>query len=265
MKTEVRMITPTIAKEMLKRNSNNRKLKEQHCLNLSKAMLAGEWVFDGQPVRFSEGGTLLDGQHRLSAIILSGTTQEFLIITGIKSEAFHVMDTGRLRNGADILGMEGADYSSATSAAIGFILNHKRGKNGEIGGSSKITNSSILSYYRENKSLKGIMTKSHSYYMAFSKVLPHSQVAAYLLLMGEKNVIDAELFWSKMGSGLGLEAGSPELTLRKKLISDKISKSSLAPSEKKALIIKAWNAFRQNKKVTVLRWNKETEKFPVIL
>jgi hypothetical protein len=53
--------------------------------------------------------------------------------------------------------------------------------------------------------------------------------------------------------------------LRKKLIEDKMSKARLPQREILALIFKAWNAYRLDKKIKVLRWNKEIEKFPNLI
>ena len=61
MKTEVRVVTPAIAKELLKRNPNNRKLNEAHVSRLEKQMNNGQWIFDGQPIRISPSGSVLDG------------------------------------------------------------------------------------------------------------------------------------------------------------------------------------------------------------
>ena len=265
MKAEVRIVTPDTAKEMLKRNSSNRKYKDSWAVSLSNSMINGEWIFDGTPIQFSDDGTLLNGQHRLNAIVKSKTSQKMLILTGIEKEAFQVMDTGRLRSGSDVLGMEGVEYSSATSSAIRFILGHKKGLNARGSDTFSSTNSSILNFYRNNSNINSIMVQAHKYYLSFDRVLSHSQVASYLFLMSEKNTLEAESFWRKTCSGLGLSDGDPELVLRKKLISDKISKSSMSPAEKKALIIKAWNYRRKDIKIKILRWNKETEKFPVAI
>jgi hypothetical protein len=36
-------------------------------------MTNGEWVFDGTPISFDKYGNLLNGQHRLSSVIKSGS------------------------------------------------------------------------------------------------------------------------------------------------------------------------------------------------
>jgi len=264
MKTEVREITPTVANEMLKRNINNRKPSESHIGFLSKEMRVGNWKFDGQPLRFSDNGGLLDGQHRLYAIVKSKTTQKFLVLTGINSDAFHVMDTGKQRTGGDVFGINGVQNAKLCAAAVKIIMSHNRGHNAGAG-DSKISNTDLWEFFNENRVIEDIVKSSHALYLEFNRVLPLTAIVAFRFLMSEKNVLDSDNFWRSVCSGLALEKDSPERVLRQKLIADKVSKSNLPFREKKAIIFKAWNAYRTKKVVKFLRWNKETEKFPTIL
>ena len=90
-------------------------------------MISGKWLFDGQPIRFDSDGFLLDGQHRLNAIVKSGTSQKFLIIKGLQNETFKVMDTGKNRNGSDALSILGIKYSADIASACRIILNYNDG------------------------------------------------------------------------------------------------------------------------------------------
>lgn len=264
MNTEVREITPDIAKQMLKRNANNRKCSEAHVSFLSKEMINDNWLFDGQPIRFSEGGTLLDGQHRLSAVVKSGKAQKFLILTGIHSDAFKVMDTGKYRSAADAFKVNGVEYYSVVSGAARFILNHKKGRNGESG-SNRISNSDLLEWYEDNKLIIEMAKESDKLSSSFSRILPPSYITALLFLFSEKSVTDAELFMSKLCRGLDLSINSPIYLIRKKLTEDKLNKAKLPMSHKTALIIKAWNFYRKGEEVRFLKWDSEKEKFPVII
>ena len=126
MKTEVRTITPVVATEMLKKNLNNRKVSENHVRFLAEEMRNGNWLFDGQPLRFDEDNVLIDGQHRLNAIIKSQTSQNLLIVTGLKKESFKVMDTGKNRNAADALSINGEQYYSTIASCAKVYYNAKK-------------------------------------------------------------------------------------------------------------------------------------------
>ena len=71
---ELKNISPEEAARFLEKNTNNRALTEQQVRYYAQQMKAGEWTYDGQPIRFAEDGQLLDGQHRLTALVESNTT-----------------------------------------------------------------------------------------------------------------------------------------------------------------------------------------------
>ena len=264
MKTELREISPSTAKEMLKRNSNNRALNERHCMYLSRQMSDNKWLFDGQPIRFSEGGILLDGQHRLSAIVDSGTTQKLLVITGIKSEAFKVMDTGKVRSGADCFKISGVEYYADVAACAKMIINQAR-KRRSNSGDNKVTNTDLLEWYNDNKIITDHIKRADVLKKQFSNILSRSYIASLLFLFAQTSVTDSEVFISKLCSGLDVGIKSPIYVLRKKLIEDKMNTAKLPAKDKLALIIKAWNFYRVGKEIQVLKWNSTLEKFPTIL
>ncbi|HEV8193129.1 MAG TPA: hypothetical protein VGP82_16835, partial [Ktedonobacterales bacterium] len=66
--SEVRKITPALARELLKRNTNNRALRPAHVDMLRGTMQRGEWQVTHQGLAFADDGELLDGQHRLEAL-----------------------------------------------------------------------------------------------------------------------------------------------------------------------------------------------------
>lgn len=66
------MITPVKAAEYLALNKNNRKLNEATVERYVNMMSKGEWIMNGEPICFDRYGNLVNGQHRLTAIIRFG-------------------------------------------------------------------------------------------------------------------------------------------------------------------------------------------------
>lgn len=264
MKTEIRIIGPKVAQELLKKNPNNRRLTDNHVKFLAKQMEEGSWKFDGQPVRLDKYGRLLDGQHRLNAIIESETSQKFLVISGLEEESFHVMDTGKARTAGDVLSIEGVSSSSHVAAAAKFAINFKNGHYSGRG-SEKLSNVEVVKWCKNNPDIADEINTAQHLKREFNGVLPTSQICGLKYILKEKSVTDAEIFLNKLCTGLGLETNSPIAVLRKKLIQDKLSKSNLPFREKLALIMKAWNKFRRNETTKFLRWNKDNEEFPAIV
>ena len=265
MKTEVRTITPVVATEMLKKNLNNRRLSDKHVNFLAQEMRSGNWLFDGQPLRFDENNILIDGQHRLNAIIKSQTSQNILIITGLKKESFKVMDTGKNRNASDVLSINGEAYYSQISSCARFIIKLKGGNSAGGSRMSSTSNTNIIKWLDNNRGIVDHIKESIRLKKAFSGVLSDTYIASFLFLLSEKDAVASEDFMRKLCTGLDLSENDSILTLRKALIKDKMSKACLGQKDKTALIIKGWNAYRLGKAPKFFRYNKSVESFPVIL
>ena len=109
VKHAIQHVTPEIARDWLDSNyDKQRNLRKRAVNRYTEDMKNGAWMFDGAPIRFDESANLIDGQHRLNALINSGLTLPFLIVTGLSEETFMVMDTGPRRDSRDILTIEGS-------------------------------------------------------------------------------------------------------------------------------------------------------------
>ena len=110
---QVMTITPELARTMLDTSPGNRALRNATVHHYSMAMTRGEWII-GQPLEFDCNGQLRNGHHRLNAVIHSGLTIDFMVVTGLPSEAFKVMDIGLTRAMSDVIGIKGYTIQEAT-------------------------------------------------------------------------------------------------------------------------------------------------------
>jgi hypothetical protein len=245
IKTELRLVTPDVATEMLKRNGGNRPLNVRHSKKLAADMTAGRWLFDGSPISFNTKGQLINGQHRLEGIKLSGTSQYFLILHGLDSESFKVMDTGRNRSAADVLNIEGMELNSQMIvAALRMLMYYKDFQCFES--REKIyTNSEILEFAKENeKQIK----ESFEFMAKFKRPFISRPLSIALhAVFSSKNLEMADAFMAKFCNGLDLKEGSPIYAARNKVIVENNSKMRAKSNDRAAYIIKAWNLFREGK------------------
>src|ERR1700677_3692262 len=121
MKIEEIKMTPALATKLLQKNTMNRNLSQRIVGAYAAAMAAGEWVPDGSPFRIAESGRLLDGQHRLAAIVQSNVTICLVVISGLPDDSQLTMDTGATRTFAHFL--QGRGYTdpgtlAATTSAL---------------------------------------------------------------------------------------------------------------------------------------------------
>jgi hypothetical protein len=94
MKIEEVTVTPKMAAEWLGKNGANRKLREHRAAFLARAIEEGKWQTTHQPIAFAKNGRLLDGQHRLRAIVMANKSVRVMVASGVNEETFSVMDAG---------------------------------------------------------------------------------------------------------------------------------------------------------------------------
>lgn len=109
MEMKMMRVTPPMAREWLKKNTANRRLRPSKVNGIKEMLMRGEYKTTHQGVAFADDGTLLDGQHRLHAVALMpdsfGITLP--VFTGMKRETFDVIDTLLTpRSASDVLRKE---------------------------------------------------------------------------------------------------------------------------------------------------------------
>jgi hypothetical protein len=105
VRTQVTQITPSLAREWLNKNTNNIRSVDQSKVDVYAGMMVrNAWPMTHQGIAFDEFGDLIDGQHRLHAIVKSGKTITCLVSFGVHVDAVSVIDRGLRRSSAVVLG-----------------------------------------------------------------------------------------------------------------------------------------------------------------
>lgn len=99
-------VTPEFAMELLQRNVGNRALRVATVVKYALAMKAGEWILSPEPICIGVDGRLLNGQHRLHAVVRAQRPQQFMVVTNVDPEVFAVLDRGLVRSFQDASGIE---------------------------------------------------------------------------------------------------------------------------------------------------------------
>ena len=79
----VDIINPEEAAAYLKNNAMHRKIKQKKVDEYMNQMVDGKWKLNGKALIFDSNGRLLNGQHRLSAVVQAGTPLTTLVIRGV--------------------------------------------------------------------------------------------------------------------------------------------------------------------------------------
>jgi hypothetical protein len=107
-------VTPMMAREWLGKNTRNRAFRRSHVGGLAAQMRRGDWKLTHQGIAFAPDGTLLDGQHRLAAIVAADVAVTMLVFWNWDADVFGVLDKGINRTIRDDLMGDGRLVEPAT-------------------------------------------------------------------------------------------------------------------------------------------------------
>jgi hypothetical protein len=265
--SEIVRITPKAAEELLGRNVElnrriNRALVERYAIDMKN----GDWSEEnGETIKIGRDGTLLDGQHRLSAVVESGQTVRFLVVRNVGQDALATVDTGKSRSFADVLHMHGQANSRRVAAAAKYVWHYENGTMLRSG--HAVSHALLGKVLEEHPDLPAAVEQVHEYRPS---IQPASVLAFVYGLAKEKHPRRAAQWLAMVQEGEGLKKSDAVWHLRERLLharSGRGAQEQLRIPYVAALMIKAWNATLDNDAVRKLDWTSEgrsAEEYPTI-
>lgn len=254
MKIEVCDITPDVATKLLAMNTRNRPLNKGQVGKISDAILRGDWRLNGDAIRVSITGVLLDGQHRLHAILLSGKTVSSVIVYGLPDEVFDTIDTQRnSRTTGDILSLEGNPNANVLAAVASLC--HKLNETGNPYDSGRRaptaqqTKTFIAATPSLHESVSFGTRNRTSFITQTMLAFCHHKFSQ----SGAKNL--AAPFLESLITGASLAPSSVVLLLRNKLIENASAKAKEPPRAMCAMVFKAFRVYAEGRTLKLLRVN----------
>lgn len=262
----VEVITPELAKEYLLSNTKNRTLSKRTVLLYADIMRRGQWELTHEGISFDGYGRLLDGQHRLEAIISSGVSVKMVVARGLSSDTFAVINTGKTRSTGDTFSISGIKDSNNMASGVRKYLNMKTGYETSSGKSNTfITNLDVVNEYESDWAFYDNCLHVAARYYGQLRLLTRSEYfAIYAFLIKEMNHSSekVEEFFDQLNSYSDIKAIN---LFRQRVLLSNASKTKLTPSFKIALLIKCWNAFVLRKDLKVLKYDEKVENYPVFI
>lgn len=244
-------MTPDMARRLLERNTRNRPVSQHIVAGYARDMRAGAWHLTGEAIKIATDGTLLDGQHRLHAVIQAEKTVPMLVVRGVAKEAQAVMDTGRKRSAADMLAISGEANTTllASSARLALEFNFETLEFNHYGPS----HSEIAQFVDAHPELHGSVDIARRYARK-ADCLP-SVVAFTHWWLSQTDPLLASAFWEAAGEKVGLHKGDPITAMTNRLAEARRGRQSLSKTILVSLVVRAWNSRRRGVKQNVMRVN----------
>jgi len=99
--TKVVLVTPDMARRWLAGMVLNRHLRKKDVRKIAADMRAGRWRVTHEAIAVGTDGRLIDGQHRLTALVAAGVSVEMLVASNVPADAMGVINTGSKRDARD--------------------------------------------------------------------------------------------------------------------------------------------------------------------
>lgn len=261
---EIIHVGPAKAAEYLKHNTKNRPQRKLGITRYADIMRLGGWVLTPDAIAFDTNGVLINGQHRLEAIIQSGTTQPLIVANGLSSDAFLHADNGFKRGLSDHLstiGYPNANLLASTARVLANIAHAgilSRHLVIASGSANRLTNQDYTEFVHEyNVELDEAIRFGKTVGME-RPILMHPTVYALLYALYSREH-DIGPFLRQVASGIGIESKrDPAALLRKRLQDEGRSPGQqlrrVNRSDQVAFSILTANLYVQGQKRTIVKW-----------
>jgi hypothetical protein len=263
VKVEQVIITPQMAQEWLGVNKKNRRVTVSHVRKLENMFRKGEMELNGQTVKISNTGVLLDGQHRLMACANTGIPFPCLVVRGLPDDVFDTIDTGSKPRGvADVFSIVGETNCGALAAAVRCLFRFKQSLTFYDGGLHSATDTprdcqDLLAKHPGLRESVLVMGGKQNFLWRTA----HAVVLHYLFTTSSST--KARDFADVLVHG-SADTGRPFNVFRESMMRMRSLKGRLDQRVESARAIKAFNAEVNGKRPKLILW-KNTEDFPKIV
>lgn len=246
----VERISPHRAAELLTLNQRNRHIRKAVVDRYVQDMVAGRWEFNGAPIIVSDTNVLIDGQHRLTAVVEAGVTLPFVVIYDAPDSTRYTVDQGAARKPGDILAFAGVENSTAVASIARVLMSREAGLSST--GGYKPSNTAIKDWVEAHPD---VIEASDVYTQSRRQVPANPSIvaAAYYLCSRIDPAAAHDFFVRRLINTEGLTATDPVKVLRKRLLDMPGRDSAQVKAEQLRYILLAWNLDRAGRRVQKLQ------------
>lgn len=262
-RVEIRNIGKKEAIEILALNNKNRRITRANVDFIKNEMVNNRFILNGATIVLSKDGTLLDGQHRLTALSETDLRFDFIFVLDAENDVFKTIDTGKNRNPSDILSIEKIKNANNVASTIRKVIEEfgtkrKTGKSGSV----KISNTEVLDYYNKNsQEINEAVEFCHNLYSKELKVITVSSAAAFLILFSRVHKQKAKSFIRELFNGVRESESNAAQTLRKRLLNYKIDGTRTSDSLIRALFIISFKTYCEGRDISKIQISRDFKEY----
>lgn len=238
-------MTPEKAKLLLELNKANfRSINKPKVTQLAGMMLRGQWELNGETVKVGSSGVLIDGQHRLAAVVESGVTVPMAICHGVDGDGRSV-DRGQRRTISQYLKSKNFKHCKTVAAIARHLAFYRKGMWGDrTWPSYRVGDDEVMDIcLSEQGRLEEICVIAKR----AGNLCPHSIIGTIIYVASEQLTFPSEAslvnyFVRGVAKGEGdMCDEDPVFVLRERLLHNKIGSSRMEAPMMRWIVTKAWN------------------------
>jgi hypothetical protein len=261
VRSRVQKVTPARAAEMLTANTSNRPLSMSTVRSFAAAMRRGDWLVTHQGIAFDTNGMLVDGQHRLAAIVEADLPVEITVFTDVEPDTFDVLDTGKRRNAADVLAIEGEKSTATLAAMVRTVWQYENRRDASwSGGAASVTNHQIVQTLQQHPAIRDFVGMGERIATETGMIKSAAGAAAYLVEHTNKGKTGRIAGWHEgVIDGTGLTRTDPRLVFRRTMFAMARKQAGVVQRRRDTrehfgLYVKAFNAWAAGETIGQLRF-----------
>lgn len=248
-------VTPELAWEYLMTSKGNRHTHNEHITMLAAQMKAGKWLVNNDAISFDTNGVLIDGHHRLSAVVLSFCTVPMGVLRNVDPAARTTINIGVARTLADHLRFEGIDNSNQRAAYLSGAIRLVVG--------STVAVKTTEAY---NQWLPHFKAGIDNYFATGANNIKHmrsAKIGAPLIVAHKVNPELMEQFVIALRDGVNLKQNHPALKLREYLLTILMGENVRASSYEgvSGKVFAAAKAFLENRSLAKVQSSETATEF----
>lgn len=265
VKVGVVTITPDMARQWLASNIKNRKKRRDGVDSYARDIKNGDWVLTGDSLKFDWFGNLLDGQHRLEAIVLADKAIVTVVVWGVDPKAQDRVDTGIIRQFRDQLALRGVAHSDIIAPMLRRIILWDPPYNERVQfNRNRVTAAELEVAFAMHQASVEYCADFVAPLAKGAGVSP-SLLAFIFWILIQANADEACDFIVKMSTGEYMGSNDPIMILRDRILKAKSKRAAIHQSEALWLAMFAYNAWMEGREVSRLILPKNgmsNESFP---
>lgn len=253
MTSELRIVTPKWAREMLERNNTEECPNRPIAISVLNAMkvdlLDGRWEHGGwDAIAFDKSGYLINGQTRLMAVAQTGVPIIAVVLYGLGGISKEVGDTTRTRTFNHALVMSHTKNYNTVASIVRIVAQYET--TGLFHKPKKLTNA----FLREVLTRHPRISEDAEWRKSVSsqiKLVGRPNIIAgmrYITRVVKGHASEAEIFFDQLATGCGCTSTDPAYALRCKMQNALQSEMYQEPESVAMDIAYAWNKFLAGKR-----------------